>query len=976
MQTKFNEQKLQESLKASLFCSEKNNFPEFGPNLIHNDYKKYRKVLTSLVDELDTCESFDFSVAFITSDGLACLINKFHELQKNNIRGRILTTNYLTFTDPKALEKLLLFPNIELRVFTESAFHPKGYIFRQSNYYSIIIGSANLTQNALSRNQEWNLRVISCSNGELVFSARQEFERLWAKAEVVTPEWIAEYEILYKNHKQKSKVIPVDSIEDTTEQEALLLSKQITANTMQQDALINLQNLREKGENRAIIIAATGTGKTYLAAFDVRQTNPKKMLYIVHRETILKKSEESFKLILGSDIKSGFLTGSVDEKNYMAPYLFASVYTLAKDETLQLYKPNEFDYIIIDEVHHSGAATYKKLINYFHPKFLLGLTATPERTDGFDIFQFFNYNIASEIRLKQALEADLLCPFHYYGITDLTIDDEVIDDTSKFEKLTTKERVRHIKDAIVLYRNNSEPNRGLIFCSRNDEAQKLSELMNAEGFTTIALSGNSSDDEREAAISRLENNDDPLEYIISVDILNEGVDIPSVNQILMLRPTKSAIIFIQQLGRGLRKNQGKSYLTVIDFIGNYTNNFMIPIALYGDNSLNKDTLRRCINSGSSSIPGASTIDLDLIAKQKIYQAISNTKFEKLSLLKNEYDKIKARIGKIPQIMDFVGNDAVDPILFIQYANSYYEFCCKMEKVEPKISKKHMQSLEFISLELAKGIRLHEIVILQLALNDAEFSIEQIVQMLEKYNIQIRDADIKSAINVINGTFYTDATQNKYGNMTYLNFNKNKFLRTQEFSSLLENATYRQQLEQTLRYAFYSWQRYYSDNPDEYNLVLYSKYSRKDICRLLDWDSDVSSTIYGYKTMHSRHPYTCPIFVTYEKALEKNSSTNYDDHFIDNNLFNWMTRNKRTSNSEEVAIILDQENNGIKIPLFVKKDDAEGYDFYYMGDCLLYQFDDTKMPDGDKMVPVVNIMFTMKTPVREDMLRYLNESSEY
>lgn len=290
-------------------------------------------------------------------------------------------------------------------------------------------------------------------------------------------------------------------------------------------------------------------------------------------------------------------------------------------ETLRQFMPDYFDYIIIDETHKAGAESYRKIINYFQPKFMLGMTASPERTDGYDIFQLFDYNIAYEIRLQHAMEEDLLCPFHYFGVTELKIDGEIIGDSTEFRYLVSSERVNNIIEKAEFYGHSGDRVRGLIFCSTNKEAEELSNEFNSRGYKTIALSGANSQDEREAAIIKLEQDklEGHLDYIFTVDIFNEGVDIPKVNQIIMLRPTQSAIIFLQQLGRGLRKAEDKEYLVVIDFIGNYQKNFLIPIALSGDKTYNKDTLRRYLSEGNRIIPGCSTIHFDEISRKRMLQ---------------------------------------------------------------------------------------------------------------------------------------------------------------------------------------------------------------------------------------------------------------------------------------------------------------------------------------------------------------------
>ncbi|MBR6297407.1 MAG: DEAD/DEAH box helicase [Treponema sp.] len=971
-------EKLLKSLRTGFISRQISSDNYLMPTLLVNDYHKSKKILSALTEELSTCEAFDFSVAFINDTGLASILQKLEYLAEKNIKGRILTTNYLNFTSPGALSKLLEFPNIEVRAYTKGGFHPKGYIFKQSNYYSIIVGSANLTASALSQNQEWSIKFLSLTDGQIVFSVRDEFERVWKEAEPVTSEWITDYTIDYNLKKIALKSLPKDAIKelqaDHAIEENLKLSDEtseleIVPNSMQKEAMTSLEELRSKGETRALLIAATGTGKTYLSIFDVQQFNPHRVLYIAHRDMILNKSEKSFKTLL-PNIQTGFLNGT--QKDFNADYLFASIFTLAKDETLKTFHKDHFDYIIVDEVHHAGAESYKKVIDYFEPKFLLGLTATPERTDGFDVFALFHNNIPYEIRLQKALEEDLLCPFHYYGLSDLTINNEIIDDKSDFSKLVSAERIRHIEHAIKLYKSNDVLVKGLIFCSRIEEAKELSNSLNKDGFVTTYLTGENSDSERERIIQKLESDDDPLQYIISVDIFNEGVDIPCVNQVVMLRPTQSAIIFVQQLGRGLRKDKGKPFVSVIDFIGNYENNFFIPIALFGDNSYNKDNLRRALSTGSACIPGSSTIQINEIAKQKIFDSISQTSFSQLKLLKEEYTKLKSRLAHIPTMMEFVENGFIDPLLFIDYAGSYYAFKCKVEKQDTLLSSKELCSLQFISLEFAHGFRIHELLLLKMLLNKDHISYSNFSESLKAYSVSLNEKDADGICRLLSPEFYTQADKKKYGGITYVTFDKtNKiFVRTKEFADLIKNESYVDELNDCLCYGLKRASLKENEIKTENNLVLYRKYSRKDVCKLLNWKSDCSSTVYGYKTETSTPEYTCPIFVTYKKSDDISDSTKYEDVFIDNTRFNWYSRSRRTSESDEVSALIHQQDNNIRIMLFVKKDDAEGSDFYFMGDMKFESFEDTTMNSDKGQVPVVNIKFDMETPVPQNLYAYL------
>ena len=376
----------------------------------------------------------------------------------------------------------------------------------------------------------------------------------------------------------------------------------------------------------------------------------------------------------------GFLSGTNKQTN--AKYLFATIQTISKEETLSQFDREAFDYILIDEVHKAGAKSYHKVIDYFQPQFFMGMTATPERTDDFNIYELFDYNIAYEIRLQEALEEDMLCPFHYFGVTDLEYNGEIIDDATILSKLVTEERVNHMLEKIQYYGFSGETVKGLIFCSRKEEAQKLSVAMNEKGFRTIALTGDDSQEIRAHRVNQLENGE--LDYILTVDIFNEGIDIPSINQVVMLRQTQSSIIFIQQLGRGLRKHNSKDFVTIIDFIGNYKNNYLIPIALSGDKSQNKDNVRRR-TIDTSYIKGVSTVNFEEIAKKQIFKAINNSKLTATKIIKEAYVELKNRIGRVPYLYDFVSNHSIDPVVIVDHYSNYYQFLLKMKEEVPVLS---------------------------------------------------------------------------------------------------------------------------------------------------------------------------------------------------------------------------------------------------------------------------------------------------
>ncbi|WP_408605182.1 DEAD/DEAH box helicase [Brochothrix campestris] len=422
-----------------------------------------------------------------------------------------------------------------------------------------------------------------------------------------------------------------------------------------------MADLRSTGARRGLIISATGTGKTFLSAFDVKAYNPERMLFIVHREQILQKAMTDFKKILGGKNDDYTLLTS-KTYNRASKYVFATIQSLAKEERLNSFNKKAFNYILIDESHKVGGHSYQRVVDYFTPDFLLGMTATPERTDAFNIFELFDYNVAYEIRLQGAMEAEMLCPFQYFGVTDYERNGETIDDHTNLDKLVSKERVSHLIEKVEYYGYSGKTLRGLIFCSRKEEANELAVELCHRGYETVALTGSNSIAEREAAVDQLEQG--TIKYIVTVDIFNEGIDIPSVNQVVMLRQTQSSIIFVQQLGRGLRKSNDKEYVTIIDFIGNYKNNYLIPIALTGDTSKNKDNIRHKM-SQLNYMSGLSTINFEEIAKQRIFSSINQVKLNSMVALKEAYFGLKQRLGYQPKLTDFIMNDSIDPEVIIK-----------------------------------------------------------------------------------------------------------------------------------------------------------------------------------------------------------------------------------------------------------------------------------------------------------------------
>ena len=931
---------------------------DFKPKLLYNDGPN--KVINSIKDELRNCDEFIISSAFITLSGIIPLLEEFKFLEANNIKGKILTTDYLYFTEPKALRKLQSFSNIEVKLYSHKndGFHTKGYIFKKDDSYRAIVGSSNLTMNALSVNKEWNVEFTSLDEGEMFGDLKHEFESLWNSADDLC-DVLPVYEKIYNDNKNFSDVRKITA--DLKEKHI----RNLAPNIMQEEFIDNLRDLIKSGEKRAILVSATGTGKTYASAFAVRDFKPKRFLFLVHREQIAKQALEAFKNVFNDHENFGLVSGN--SKQFDKNYIFSTIQTMSKEDVYRNYDENHFDYIIVDEVHKSGAMSYLKVINYFKPQFLLGMTASPERTDGFNIYDLFDNNIAHEIRLQEALEEDLLCPFHYFGISDVEFDDETIDDDFKdFNLLASEKRVDYLLEKSEFYGYSGDRIKALVFCSRKNEAQLLSKAFTKRGHPSVVLTGDNSQDERFDAIDRLTNDDNPdkLEYIFTVDIFNEGVDIPEINQVLLVRPTESPIIFIQQLGRGLRKYKNKEFVVILDFIGNYKNNFMIPIALSGDRSYDKDTYRKYLMQGNKIIPGASSINFDEISKKRIFESINNTSFSRVALFKEKYNNLKFKLGRIPMLCDFYENGDFNPLLILNHNSfdCYLDFIQKVEKdFTNPLSEEEINSLKFVSKNIADGKRPHEIIILKCLMYNKAFNIDKVLDILKRdYGLEEQVLSVESAVNILNLDFFTKNEKAKYGSTTFFSDN---YQISDSFKRFLLNETYKKHLLDVLNFGLLRYGEIYKS---PMLLKLYEKYSRKDVCRLLNWPHDDSSTMYGYRVKHN----TCPIFVTYHKDEDISQSTKYEDQFMSKEIFSWMTRSKVKLESREAQAIINHEKTNLAIHLFIKKSDDEGKDFYYMGQAKPIDYKQTTINnDKGEILPIVNFKYKLECEVTDELYSY-------
>lgn len=933
----------------------------FHPVLISNEDEN--TMLRAIRQELQRSEHFVVSVAFVTTGAIALLKQALLDFRGS---GVIVTSTYLEFNSPEMFRELLTLNDVDVYIHPGSpgGFHAKGYVFSQADTTTAIVGSSNLTSKALLKNMEWNLRFSALPGGDIVEQLNGAIRRQIEASQKLTESWIDSYE---ESYVQNSQTLAEDH-PTALDPDAKLGLQKIFPNTMQVDALEAISEVREAGEQRAVVISATGTGKTILAALDVRAVNPKRMLFVVHREQILDRAMEEFQRVLGvNETQFGKFVGARREIDRQ--YVFATIQSLAKPETLESINKERFDYILIDEVHRAGAKSYRRIIDWFQPQFLLGLTATPERTDEFNVFDLFDYNVPYEIRLQAALEAEMLVPFHYYGVTDyVEADGTTVDETSNLSRLVAPERVAYLIQAIKTY-GHVGPTRGLMFCSGVDEAEVLSRLLNecyvnGAKLRTKVLTGKNSVEFRNETVERLEAGG--LDYILTVDIFNEGIDIPSVNQVVMLRQTQSSIIFTQQLGRGLRNAPGKDHLRVIDFIGNYANNFLIPIALVGDRSLNKDAIRKkLINADQAgTISGLSSVNFDKVSRDRVLQSLANTSLDSMSNLKTAFVALKNRLGHPPLLHDFARFDSADPVVVATKSKNYWILQNKFNEEATLPTEPESALLNFLSQEILNGKRAHELLLFEHLIRTAHISRNDYRLLLRSKGCTHDDATIDSVQRIMSLEFFTVSEQKKYGDGPVIVNENGVFSLSDRARALLRGSKkLSAHIDDLVATGLYlSLHRYHPSG----RLQIGKMYSRKDVCRLLNWKSNEYSTMYGYKV--DAFSQTCPIFVTYHKADHVTESTKYEDEFVDTSTLKWFTRSKRTLKSGEVRSIVDGE---VPLHVFVKKDDAEGSDFYYLGEASSRDAEQTTMAGASgKDLDVVTMNLDFISPIEDGLFEYI------
>lgn len=851
------------------------------------------KFIDKIKESLSKCLNCYFSVSFIKKAGLVLFEKELESALKRGVGVKIITSTYQNFTDIASLELFNRFQklysnfecHLDLNCFGDNGFHSKGYIFEYDDEVEFIVGSTNITRYAILKNIEWNVSLFRKNDDKLVSNVMKEFNILWDATYELTEELINKYKIMlsYAIEKWDMDYFNPDIVS-------------IKPNSMQRGALKELRRYRDLGVDKALVVAATGSGKTYLAAFDARNFSPNRLLYIVHRDTILNDALNTFKKVFGYEHTYGFYTGRNQDLD--ADFIFASSSMISRH--LDEFDKNEFDYIIYDEVHHIMADSGQKIFTYFNPSFLLGLTATPERMDNKDVQALFENNVPFELRLRDAIINNLVVPFHYYAIRDEFADYSSNDKAKVAREISKNINIEFIKDQIEKRKLTNQKLKALAFCTSIEHCKMMANGFNEIGYHAVSLTGSNNFGERIKAFKELQDDLSQLEIICTVDILNEGVDIPSINMVLFLRPTESQTVFLQQLGRGLRKYPDKEYVTILDFIGNnYERSIQIALAL---GTLGKTTYTEkkyltdlvTTNFETLNIPGIE-IFFDDLSKTEIVNYINKQNFNKTDYLKKDYENFKKylQIDTYPKHMDYINSEiAPDLIRFIKTKingkknKSYYSFLKKIgEEAIPYFSEEEINLLDTIS-ELLPIVRCDEIIIIQDLLNNNKIGLNKLVG----YNNKVTLETLKHAMNMLV---------------------KEKILNDKYDFTVKIKEELKEYLLDLIDYALVKYDIDFGEFEGQFKLM--SNYYKEQIMRVLL----ENGLMFMKGTKFDENDITY-VFVGLKKDTNKEEKLNYKDKFISNTVFQWESEN----NTQIKNTVGEKLLNTKTVHLFVRKMDEQ------------------------------------------------------